>query len=85
MRLGTGEQNTNVAFSRDYLESFEVQSISAEPESVATLGDRTVYTFEVEPGAELTFSVEPQRIGRLEDIVYGPGGSSLSFVQWVYP
>jgi hypothetical protein len=75
----------SVAFSNDYLNAVEVHSTSVQPSSVTSLADRTVYTFDAQPGAEVTFSVEPQEIGHSEGILYGPGGSSASFGQWVYP
>jgi hypothetical protein len=81
----TRGDEASVAFSSDYLENVEVRSTSVQPSSVTTLADRTVYTFAAEPRAEVTFSVEPQAIGLSEGVVYGPGGSSASFGQWVYP
>ena len=86
VHLATGVGGTQrIAFSNRYLDGVEVQQTSAQPLSVTTLSDRTVYAFDVRPPADVTFSIQPQSIGIRKGVVYGPDGSSAPFTQWVYP
>jgi hypothetical protein len=81
----TAGNRASVGFSNDYLASVEIQDTSAQPESVTTSRDRTVYAFAARPGGEVTFSIQPQSIGRKHGVIYGPDGSAAGFSQWVYP
>jgi hypothetical protein len=74
-----------VGFSNSYLASVNVQATSAQPTGVTVHPDRTVYAFAVDPPATVTFTIEPQSIGRMDGLVYGSNGTPASFSQWVYP
>jgi hypothetical protein len=85
VRLGGGAGRADVAISRDYLDGVDVAPAGVEPERTTTLPDRTVFTFDARAPAEIVFSIDPRKTGRRRGVVLGPGGSSATVDQWVYP
>jgi hypothetical protein len=78
-----------VWLKRDYLDSFVIESVAPEPESVASAADRLIYTFRVmenHPG-EITFHLkaDPRAFG----LVQGEAGvisqGQINFRQLLYP
>jgi hypothetical protein len=80
-----GAHKTNVALSRSFLESFQVDSFSVDPESTAVTPDRVVYTFDQQAPSAVTVVLEPQRVGRQTGTIYGPGQNAVRISQWVWP
>lgn len=87
-----GSQATNneieLWVSQDYLESVEVQRISPQPTEVRGGENRMIYVFAIDdPSATLqvTFSLEPQEMGRLSGEVGVAGGPTVTFNQISYP
>jgi len=77
-----------VWLSRDYLESFRLQKVTPEPDSVEAGPDRLTYVFEVnDPDRPVvaTLSLQPEKIGHLEGQVGLDDVKQLSFDQFVYP
>lgn len=71
-----------------YLEGFELQQISVEPEEVRLDGERVIYAFAAEDpqsSLTLTFSIQPQEIGRYAGEVGIVDGSQVTFRQFSYP
>jgi hypothetical protein len=74
---------------RDYLDSFQIESIAPEPESVTSSADRLVYTFRAldsEPG-EITFHLKGNagEFGLIRGEAGIVSGGQLRFQQLVYP
>jgi hypothetical protein len=85
VQIGAGGGPTRIAISRALLDELQVDGSSAQPQQTSLRPDRVVYTFDQQPPSQVTFVVEPQRAGRLRGTVYGPGGATVSFSQWVWP
>lgn len=87
-----GSQATNSEIelwvSQDYLESMEIQHISPQPTEVRGGENRMIYVFTIDdPSATLqvTFSLEPQEMGRLSGEVGVTDGPMVTFNQISYP
>lgn len=80
IQVGGGQAHDGQAevwLAADYLDGVEVQHISPEPREVRADGDRQVYVFAVDDAAqplEVSFSLQPRRIGRLSGEVGLPDG-----------
>ncbi len=85
IRIGAGQDETNIAISQDLLQSFRVESFSAEPQDTTVLADRVVYTFDQQPPSRVTVVLDPRRIGRQRGTIYGPGDAAVRISQWVWP
>ncbi len=83
--IGAGSGPTELAFSSNYLEGFNVSGFSVEPASASVEADRVVYVFDQSAPSQVTFVLEPEEIGFQSATLYGPGGAELSFDQWVWP
>ena len=78
-----------VWLNREYLNSFRVESIAPEPESVVSSADRLIYTFralENQPG-EITFrlSADARAFGLVRGEAGLIAGGNIGFQQFVYP
>jgi hypothetical protein len=73
--------------SRDYLDSFRIEHVLPEPESVEAAGDRLVYVFDTvsADGTAITFQVQPETIGRVRGLVGLDNGAPVQFAQLIYP
>jgi len=85
IEVSDSEGETDIALARSYLQDVSVENISPEPESATVAPDRTVYTFDLEPGATVTFELKPERFGSKDAVVWGPQGGRAEFNQFVYP
>jgi hypothetical protein len=89
--LGTTAQRgdgVQVALERNYLEGFQVQQVTPEPESVEAQSDRLVYHFRttsLDRPTAVTFYLQPERIGLLSGSVGLEPGQTLAIAQWIYP
>lgn len=82
---GGGEGSTNIAVSRAYLHDMVIDDIQPQPEGASVLSDRIVYTFDVQPPAEVKFFSTFREIGPQKATIWGPDGRRLSYTQFVYP
>jgi hypothetical protein len=74
---------------RDYLDSFQVESIVPEPESVTSEADRLVYTFRAldNQSGQITFYLKGNAgsFGIIRSEVGIISGGQAGFQQFVYP
>ncbi len=91
MQLDPGaatEGEARVWLDRKYMEGFQVQHVTPQPESVEAGPDAYTYVFAVEeldqPTA-VTFNLQPQKIGVLQGQAGLEGEEPVSFTQFVYP
>ncbi|MFP5362307.1 MAG: hypothetical protein ACLGI5_06225 [Thermoleophilia bacterium] len=82
---GGGEGTTNVAISRPYLHDLVINDIQPQPAGATVLPDRIVYSFDMQPPAEIKFFSTFREIGRQTATIWGPDGRRLSYAQFVYP
>jgi hypothetical protein len=83
---GTGE--ARLWLDRKYLESFQVQKVTPEPDSVEAGPDRLTYVFDVRELSEptsVTFELQPEKMGLLRPQVGLDDGEQVSLDQFVYP
>lgn len=91
VRVGGGqsaEDQVEVWVATDYLDGFEIRGVSPEPEEVRSEGGGLIYEFAVgDPTqrVEVTFSLQPRRMGRLTGEIGVPGGQTVTFGQLSYP
>jgi hypothetical protein len=86
--MGAGAGEARVWLDRKYLEGFQVQKVTPEPDSVEAGPDRLTYVFDVAELSEptsVTFDLQPQKTGLLKGRVGLDDGEQLSFSQFVYP
>lgn len=78
----------DVWLSRDYLDAFEIQTISPEPSDVISADDRVIYVFPVDDSIStlsVSFSLRPQEMGRISCDAGVRDGPSVSFDQISFP
>lgn len=88
MRGGNGVDEMRIWISREYLDEMEIQTLEPEPEAVEVTTDRLIYTFRLgdsDVQAEITFMMEPQRVGSLAGRIGIEGGESYEFMQFIFP
>ena len=75
--------------SREYLQGFQIQGISPQPDRAMTGPERMTYAFGVGVGtggpATITFELQPDKVGLVEGRVGLDGGRSLRLRQFAYP
>lgn len=84
----SGEGRARVWLDRGYLEGYEVQRVTPQPEEVVAGPERITYVFDLAEGAErvvVVFDLQPDVVGPLEGRVGTGGGASLRFRQFAYP
>ena len=80
-----GSGTTELRLSAAYLEGFDVENITPEPDSQSAVADRIVFTFDERPPSTVTLSLTPREIGLQKGTVSLAGGGSTSYHQLVYP
>ncbi|MDQ3686674.1 MAG: hypothetical protein M3430_13905 [Acidobacteriota bacterium] len=91
VHVGAGnrsEGKARVWLSRDYLEKFQVEGVTPEPESVEAWADRHVYFFNAPDSnrpATVTFHLKAQHIGALSGQVGSADEQPIGFGQFIYP
>ncbi len=71
-----------------YVDSFQIQQITPQPDEVRSGEERLIYVFAVEDASQpfqVSFSLSPQHIGRVSGEAGIVGGPSESFDQLSYP
>lgn len=82
------DDKLQVWLSRDYMERYQVQEISPEPDRVAVDNGHLVYTLSVaEPSDtyDIVFQLVPTRFGLARGDAGTSEGKLLSFTQLIYP
>ncbi len=91
VRIGPGAATDGTVvlwLDRAFLDTNKLEAVLPEPEDEEAGGERVIYRFAVaEPGSpiEVTFELEPERVGRVEGRVGLVEGPELAFGQFVYP
>jgi hypothetical protein len=86
-----GATTLQLAFSRSFLGSMQVQQITPQPANAKVSGANFIYTFDVTgPGTatDVTFSLQPTSLGTIHgaiNLVAAGHQSSLHFTELVYP
>jgi hypothetical protein len=89
---GGFDSAVEVSLSTDYLESFDENGLSPDPDSATTDGEMTTWTFEAPEGDELTVwldtRVEPgvqwKRPGTVR-VTVGDDAAEVRFTSWIFP
>ena len=76
---------TQVAISRDYLDSVQIEQITPPPVQAESAGAWLVYRFAGPAPMAVTFSVKAEEFGYLPGAVRIPDGEAVSFRQFIYP
>ena len=77
---------SKVEIAADFTEAFRIESITPEPATVALSGRQLVYRFAAaEPGASISFQLDPQRLWLHRATVQIDDGTPLQIWQLTYP
>lgn len=77
---------SRIEITAKYLEAVRVEHVTPEPTAVRIKGQRLVYEFAAaEPGASVSFHIDPQRLWRHTAAVTIDGGAPLEIWQLTYP
>jgi len=82
------EGTVRLEIEQDYINSFNVQNVLPEPDSVEVMSDTYIYTFTVnEPnqGMEIIFDLESDKIGTIAGNLGVEGGQNIRISHFVYP
>jgi hypothetical protein len=74
-----------VSVSRGLLDGCSITEVRPQPERVTASADRLQYVFAATPGASVSFSVQPQRLGSVGGTVAVGGGPPVRVHQLIYP
>jgi hypothetical protein len=81
--------HVRISMDRDYIDRFDIQSITPEPKSVQVTPDRYIYTFAAEPTSKsllITYRMTWNDFGwHTGNISYGSGHQSVHVRHFVYP
>jgi hypothetical protein len=76
---------TQIALSREYLDSVHVVEITPPPVRAEAAGAWLVYRFAGPAPMAVTFNVKAEEFGNLTGAVRIPDGEAVSFRQFIYP
>src|SRR3954469_21740361 len=74
-----------VAISRGFLVRYGVSEVRPRPAQVTAHADRLVYAFSALPGARVSFTLQPRRVGSSDGTVTVAGSRPVRLHQLVYP
>jgi hypothetical protein len=74
-----------ISISRKFLDGYDVSEVRPQPERVAAYADRFVFAFAALPGARVSFTLQPQRLGSAGGTVTVAGSRPVQLRQLVYP
>jgi hypothetical protein len=81
-------EQVRVWLNPDYLEGVEIRQITPQPDTVEAGGDWMVFVFrriQLNQPTEVTFHLDPERLGSLHGQVGVAEGQPVSFSQFIYP
>lgn len=82
------EGTVRLEIDQDYINSFNVQNVLPEPESVEVMSDTYIYTFTVndpDQSMEIIFDLESDKIGTIAGSLGLEGGQDVRISHLVYP
>lgn len=82
------DQMVEVWLDQRYLERFQIERVTPQPDSVEALSDRLNYSFKVTDSGqpvEISFNLRATEIGLVRGQVGLPEQQPLSFSQFIYP
>ena len=74
-----------VSISRGFLDGYDVSEVRPQPERVTAQAGRVVFAFAALPGASVSFTLQPQRLGAGSGTVAVAGSRPVRVHQLVYP
>jgi hypothetical protein len=74
-----------VSISRGFLDGYDLSEVRPSPEHVTAYADRLVFAFAALPGASVSFTLQPQRLGAGSGTVAVAGSRPVRVHQLVYP
>jgi len=74
-----------VSISRGFLDGYDVSEVRPRPEHVTAYADRLVFAFAALPGASVSFTLQPRKLGSSSGSVTVPGSRPVHLHQLVYP
>jgi hypothetical protein len=83
--LSATKSDTQIALSRAYLESVQVEEIIPRPVQVEAAGHWLVYRFAGPAPMTITFNLRPREFGSLTGAVRSADGEAVSFRHFIYP
>lgn len=85
IRLAGVQQTTEVALDAAYLEGFDIDEISPQPDGQSAEPDRVVLTFEERGPSTLTITLTPREIGTQRTELSVTRSGTVYLRQFVYP
>jgi hypothetical protein len=79
------QAQVEVAISQELLDGYDVSEVRPQPQRVTASADRLVYTFAALPGASVSFTLVPQRLGSSGGTVTVAGSPPVRVRQFIYP
>jgi hypothetical protein len=83
--LDAAKADIQLALSRRYLESVQIEQITPEPSKVESAGEWLIYHFAGQGPLSVTFHVKPDDFGGLSGAAQTSDGHAVVFRQFVYP
>ena len=77
----------DVWMAEDFLDAYDVETVQPPPRSTSTRAGGVVFSFATEGGAavKVTFTLQPEDVGRQHGAVAVGDGRPATFTQFVYP
>jgi hypothetical protein len=83
--LSAANDDIQLAFSRRYLDSVQIERITPRPSKVESAGKWLVYHFAGQAPLAVTFHIRPEDFGRLIGAAENEKGGGVVFRQFIYP
>jgi len=83
--VARARQPVAVSISSGFLDGYDVSEVRPQPEHVSAYPDRLVFAFAALPGASVSFTLQPQRLGSSSGTVTVTGSRPVEIHQLVYP
>lgn len=80
-----GQPELQIALSRDYLDSFHIETITPAPVRNEAAGEWLVYRFAGAAPLSITFNLKPKNFDSVIGSVRTGAGETVTFHQFIYP
>ena len=74
-----------VSISRGFLDGYDVSEVRPQPQRVTVSAGRLTFTFAALPGASMSFTLQPRRLGSGSGTVSVTGSPPVRLHQFIYP
>jgi hypothetical protein len=74
-----------VTLDRALLDAYDITEVRPQPSQVEVSANRTSYAFSALPGARVSLTVQPRRLGSVRGAVSVAGARPVQVHQFVYP